>query len=83
MKKELTSFDKPGNVRILLICFYISLGVLLIADFFIDKHAEFPWEAYPDFFAAYGFISCVLLIYIAKLLRRLVKRREDYYQDGN
>ena len=82
MKKELTIFDKPRNVRILLVCFYISLGILLIADFFIHKHAEFPWEAYPDFFAAYGFISCVLLIYIAKLLRRLVKRGEDYYRDG-
>ncbi|MCF8029109.1 MAG: hypothetical protein K9K81_12150 [Desulfobacteraceae bacterium] len=82
MKKELTIFDKPRNVRILLVCFYISLGVLLIADFFIHKHAAFGWEAYPDFFAAYGFISCVLLIYIAKLLRRLIKRSEDYYRDG-
>ncbi|MFW5937130.1 MAG: hypothetical protein ACOCS6_03645 [Desulfosalsimonas sp.] len=79
MKKELTIFDKPRNVRILLVCFYISLGILLIADFFIHKHAAFGWEAYPSFFAAYGFISCVLFIYAAKLLRRLVKRSEDYY----
>jgi hypothetical protein len=31
------------------------------------------------FFAVYGFISCVSLIFIAKALRLLVKRKEDYY----
>jgi len=80
MKKELKIFDNPRNVKILLLFFYFSLAVLLVIDFFIDKHAVFGWEGYPDFFAAYGFISCVLLIYIAKLLRRFVKRGEDYYK---
>jgi len=79
MKKELTIFDKPKNIKILLAFFYLSLVVLLIIDFFVHKHAEFPWEGYPDFFAAYGFISCVALIYIAKLLRLFVKRDENYY----
>jgi len=80
MKKELKIFDNPGNVKILLICFYISLAILLVVDFFIHKHAAFEWEGYPNFFAAYGFISCVLLIYIAKLLRLWVKRDENYYE---
>lgn len=79
MKKELKIFDNPRNVKILLICFYISLAILLAVDFFIHKHAAFEWEGYPNFFAAYGFISCVLLIYIAKLLRLWVKRDENYY----
>ena len=79
MKKELKIFDKPRNVKILLVFFYLSLVVLLVIDFFVHKHAEFPWEGYPDFFAAYGFISCVALIYIAKLLRLFVKRDENYY----
>jgi len=81
MKKELTIFDKPRNVKILLICFYASLAILLAIDFFIEKHVAFGWEGYPDFFAAYGFISCVGLIYIAKLLRLLVKRDENYYEN--
>lgn len=82
MKKELKIFDNPRNVNILLICFFAGLAVLLVIDFFIHKHAYFEWEGYPDFFAAYGFISCVLLIYIAKLLRLLVKRDEDYYDQS-
>jgi hypothetical protein len=79
MKKELKIFDKPENVKRLLYIFYASLVVLLIADFFIHKHADFPWEGAPEFFAVYGFVSCVALIFIAKILRKIVKRKENYY----
>ncbi len=79
MKKELTLFDNPRNVKRLLVCFYISLVVLLAADFFIHKHADFPWEGWTNFFAAYGFVSCVLLIFIAKVIRLIIRRSEDYY----
>lgn len=80
MKKELTIFDNPRNVKLFLIIFFASLVVLLVVDPFIDKHAEFEWEMVPGFFAAYGFVSCVLLIYVAKILRWWVKRDEDYYR---
>ncbi|MBN1843328.1 MAG: hypothetical protein JW883_13740 [Deltaproteobacteria bacterium] len=79
MKKELKIFDKPENVKKFLGLFYASLVVLLIVDFFVHKHAEFPWEGATDFFAVYGFISCVALIFIAKVLRLFVKRDEEYY----
>jgi hypothetical protein len=79
MKRELKIFDKPQNVKRFLYFFFASLVVLLIVDFFIHKHAEFPWEGALDFFAAYGFISCVLLIFIAKILRLIIKRNENYY----
>lgn len=79
MGKELKIFDKPENIKKFLIIFYVFLVVLLICDFFIHKHAEFPVEAAPEFFAAYGFFSCVLLIFVAKAFRKLIKRDEDYY----
>ena len=79
MKKELKIFDKPQNVKRFLAGFYVSLMVLLIIELFVHKHAEFAWEGFPDFYAAYGFISCVLLIFIAKGLRMLIKRDEKYY----
>ena len=80
MKRELKIFDKPKNVKRFLGGFYLSLIALLIIDYFIYKHAEFPWEETTNFFAAYGFVSCVLLIFIAKVLRRFVKRDENYYE---
>ncbi len=79
MKRELKIFDKPENVKRFLVFFYASLVVLLIVDFFIHKHADFPWEEATDFYAVYGFGSCVLLIFIAKLLRIFLKRDENYY----
>jgi len=79
MKNELTVFDDPKNVKRLLLAFYICLLVLLIIDPFVQKHGDFEWEDMPGFFAAYGFISCVLLIVVARILRLWLKRDEDYY----
>ena len=79
MKKPLTIFDKPGNVKRFLGIFYISLIVLLMLDPLIHKHGDFPWEDFPEFFAVYGFVSCVLLIFIAKGLRFFLRRDEKYY----
>lgn len=80
MKRELKIFDKPENVKRFLGFFYASLVVLLIIDFFIHKHAYFPWEGIPNFFAFYGFVSCVALIFIARILRMILKRDEEYYE---
>ena len=73
-------FDKPKNVKILLGCFFGSLAVLLFLDLFVSKHPYFACEGWPEFFAVYGFVACVVLVVVAKyVLRPLVKRREDYY----
>ena len=79
MKKELMVFDNPKKFKRILVIFYLSLAVLLIIDLLIHKHAEFPWEGVPEFFAVYGFVSCVLLVFIAKVLRLIIKRDEHYY----
>jgi len=79
MKKELKIFDNPRNVQRLLIGFYLSLAMLLASEFFIHKHASYPWENFFGFFGVYGFVSCVLLIFLAKGLRLIVMRKEDYY----
>lgn len=79
MKKPLTIFDKPANVKRFLIFFFASLVGLLIIDFFVPKHGHFPWEGATDFFAAYGFFACVMLVFIAKGMRLFLKRDEDYY----
>lgn len=79
MNKKITLLDTPKNGKRLRALFHLFLGVLLIVDFFIDKHADFPWEGVVNFYAVFGFLSFVVLIVIAKLLRRLIQRKEDYY----
>ena len=53
---------------------------LLSADLLVQRHEEFAWAGWFGFYAAYGFFACVALVIAAKeVLRRLVKRPEDYY----
>jgi membrane protease YdiL (CAAX protease family) len=78
-KRELTLFDKPENQARVRRYFYVALVILMGAELLIPKHGHFPWEAAYGFYAVYGFMGCVALIFIAKGLRWLVRRREDYY----
>jgi hypothetical protein len=82
MDEELGMFDKPKNVKRLLYTFYTSVVLLLLVDFFYHKHAIFAWEGYFAFYSVYGFVACVILVILAKyVLRPMVMRDEDYYDD--
>jgi len=72
-------FDNPRNVSLLLRVFYVLCGILFAADFIVHRHTVHPWESFPGFYALYGFIACVLLVIIAKEIRKAVMRKEDYY----
>lgn len=37
------------------------------------------WLAFTGSYGVYGFVGCVVLVLLGRLLRRLVMRREDYY----
>ncbi len=82
MKKELDIFDKPKNVKIMLRLFFAVLIILLAADFYVHKeHSYFPWDGKHFFYAAFGFVACVMVITISKILRFFLMRDEDYYDD--
>jgi hypothetical protein len=79
MKNELKIFDNPRNVNILLRIYFVSLALLVVIGIFIPKHGDFGWENKLGFYCAYGFLSCVVLVFVAAGLRRLIKRDENYY----
>ena len=81
MEKKHGWFDTKKNIIIFLRFFYATLAILLGIDFFITKHPDFAFEGVPNFFAVYGFISCVMLVLIAKVLRLFLMKDEDYYDD--
>ena len=79
-KEKKHIFDNPGNVQKFIKGFYVICVLLLIIDFFVPKHGHYYWEDVPQFYAAYGLVACIVLVLASKyILRRLVKRREDYY----
>ena len=82
-EKKYGFLDGPKAQKKLRQVFYLVLGLLLVVDliawFLFDRHGHFAWEAIPFFNAVYGFVACVGLIFLAKILRFFVKRKEDYY----
>jgi hypothetical protein len=72
-------FDKPENVKWILRVFYFLCVILVIADFIVHRHIYVSFEEIPAFYAIYGFIACVVLVVIAKEMRKVVMRDEDYY----
>lgn len=71
----------PRKDRIVLYVLYGVCALSVIADFFIHRHIDHPWEALPAFYSVYAFISIVVLIFLAKGLRMIVMRKEDYYDE--
>ena len=74
-------WDKKANVDWLFRVLYAVSALLVIVDFFVHRHTEHPWEHVKAFYPLYGFVGIVLLVLLAKVLRRLVMRPEDYYGD--
>ncbi|NOX32965.1 MAG: hypothetical protein GXP56_04410 [Deltaproteobacteria bacterium] len=84
-------FDDPQNVKRLLKIFFSSVIFLLILDIVyiflsnahvIHRHVNYKWEEFWGFYAFFGFVACVILVLVSKyVLRPLVKRKEDYYDN--
>ena len=80
--EELRMFDKPENVKRLLIIFFISSVLVLLIDLVYHRHSVFAWEDYFGFYAVFGFVACVVLVIVSKyILRPLTMRKEEYYDD--
>jgi hypothetical protein len=74
-------FDKPENVSKMLKVFYVICGLLVLADFVVHRHIYHDWEKIPAFYAIYGFVGCVVLVLIAREMRKVLMRGEDYYDE--
>lgn len=59
----------------------LTVLVELIVPFGGDGHGVERVHAldFPGSYALYGFVACVLLVLLGRVLRRLVMRDEDYY----
>jgi len=55
--------------------------VLFVMDFIIHRHVSHEMESIPGFYAIYGFVGCVVLVVVARWMRVLLMRDEDYYED--
>ena len=59
----------------------VHLLLILPLVFHDDAHPHhFDFEGWPAFGSAYGFVSCVVIILVSKLIGKLwLMRKEDHY----
>ncbi len=74
-KKHL--FDDPKNLKRLLAVFYVICAGLVVIDLVFHRHVIHPWEGLFGFYAVFGFVACVVLVLVAKEMRRVLMRKED------
>lgn len=78
-KKKTHIFDDRKNVKRVIYGLYAVCILSVIAEFFVHLHPEHPWENLFGFYSIYGFAACVVLVLIAKEMRKVLMRGEDYY----
>ena len=87
--------DDPLNVRKLIRGFYWLCAIVILIDLIFSlgwhKHAAFTedisvhsLETLPAFYGVYGFLACVGLVSVSKLMRefagkKILMRDEDYW----
>ena len=74
-------FDNPRNVRRVVLGLAGICVILAGLDLVLHRHVSHPWEAMFGFYAVYGFAACVLLVLLAKEMRKVLIRNEDYYDE--
>lgn len=71
---------RPENIRKIWILSSIVLGLTVLAELVFGSagHLGGPdeWFAFP---AIFGFLSCCVMVFGAKLLGLILKRKDDYY----
>ncbi|TDC82468.1 hypothetical protein [Actinomadura sp. 7K507] len=80
MKDDRRWLDEPRNVDRVVHGLYILCALAFLADLLYTKHPFFDIENVFGFYALYGFLGSVTLVLVAKQLRRVLMRGEDYYE---
>lgn len=73
--------DKPDNVTKIVKLLWLACLILFVADFVYHKHSYFEFDGAYEFYPILGFAAYCFIVFSAKLLRKLVKRDEGYYDE--
>lgn len=73
--------DNPKNVDKIVYAIYAICAALFFADLVYHKHPHYAVEEWLGFYGIYGFIAFFGVVMAGKLLRKLIKRDEDYYDE--
>ena len=72
--------DRSENVSKLYRGLWLVGVALLSIDLLLHKHEEFDFATWFGFYGFFVIFACVVLVLIAKKLRGVLMRPEDYYE---
>ena len=70
---------RPSSIRLLWRVFWAILALTVLAHAVIDVKGYFGVDGWYGFGAVFGFLSCLIMVIVAKGLGSVLKRDEDYY----
>lgn len=70
---------RPESIRRLWIGFAIVLGATVLIEILVPIKGYFAIDDLFGFGALFGFLSCVAMVIVAKVLGFFIKRDETYY----
>ena len=73
---------RPTTIKLLWRVFIAILALTVLAQLVIKEKGYFGVNHWFGFVAAFGFLSCVAMVLLAKVLGFVLKRDENYYNDG-
>lgn len=72
--------EKPKTIAKLWSCGYLCLFLLVLGEFLYHPHPYFTIDGWFAFNAVYGFLACVAMVILAKILGVYLKRDQEYYE---
>jgi len=87
IKEPIGWMDKPDTVKRLFTIFYVICAALIAAEVLLlgaENTHPHPLEERMRFlvYPVYGFVSFWFLVLVARPMRKLLIRSEDYYEGG-
>ena len=70
---------RPDTIRLLWKILIVVLTLTVLAQLYIYVKGYFTVDGWFGFGAAYGFISCLIMVLVAKVLGYILKRQDNYY----
>lgn len=72
------------RLKLLIISCYVGIAAIFVWSLTVDTHHAHTWaeKFIPGFWSLFGIGSCVLIVFIARLIAKAgVMTREDYYDN--
>lgn len=74
--------DGPRAIIGIIVVIGLICAALAGSDLLLHRHVNYDVEETPFIYGLFGFVVYAVIVFLAKGLRRLISRPEDFYGEG-